>query len=299
MITHQFTRSSLRFKNIIRNAVLGGVLCLALPAFAQNAAPVTVDPDLVLVRIGDETITNADLSFAAEDLGQELANVPQDQVRAFLTSVLIDMKVMANAAREAKMSQSDVFKRRLAYLQDRALRRAYFTEVIAGKVNEASVQAAYDTYIADFTPEDEIRARHILVEDGEVIKAIKAEINDGRSFEDAAAEYSIDSSSQSGGDLGFFRKGMMVAPFEAAAFALEIGEVSEPVQSQFGWHLIKLEEQRQSEAPTLQQVGPQLEQQVLVEQFNSTILELKAGVSISFDDAELEAGVAAQAEAGN
>lgn len=299
MTTHQFTRSSLRFKNIIRTAVLGGVLCLALPAFAQNAAPVTVDPDLVLVRIGDETITNADLSFAAEDLGQELANVPQDQVRAFLTSVLIDMKVMANAAREAKMSQSDVFKRRLAYLQDRALRRAYFTEVISVKVNDASVQAAYDKYIANFVPEDEIRARHILVEDAEVIKAIKAEINSGRSFEDAAAEYSIDSSSQSGGDLGFFRKGMMVAPFEAAAFALEIGQVSEPVQSQFGWHLIKLEERQQSEAPTLQQVGPQLEQQVLVDQFNSTILELKAGVSISFDDAELEAGVAAQEEAGN
>lgn len=264
-------------------------------AFAQTAetpaAPAEVSPDTVLATVGGEAITEGDLLFAAEDLAGELQSIPADQRRSFLLSVMIDMKVMANAAREAELDQTEIFARRLAYLEERALRRAFFSDVIEPAVTDEKIQAAYDAVIADFEAQPEVRARHILVETEQEAIDIRAEIEGGRAFEDAAAEYSRDGSAQNGGDLGYFRTGMMVAPFEEAAFALEVGDISEPVQSQFGWHLIKLEDRRVSAPPTLDQVRPQVAQQVLYENFAEIVGGLKDEAQIEITDPELAAAV--------
>lgn len=263
----------------------------AAPA-AEAAAPAQVDPNAVVARVGDETITEADLAFAAEDMGQDLANVPPEERKAFLTTVLIDMKVMAIAAKADQMNQTDSFKRRLTYLEDRALRRAYFTEKVAATVTPEAVQAAYDEFTKTFTPQDEVHARHILVASKEEADAIKTELDGGASFEDIAKEKSIDpGSGANGGDLGFFGKGMMVPEFEAAALALEPGQVSEPVQSQFGWHIIKVEEKRKSAPPSLQQVGAQLQQQVLFKALDTEISRLKETTAVEIPDAALAEAV--------
>ena len=115
----------------------------AAPA-TEPAAPAAPAPDAVVANVGDQTITEADLAFAAEDLQQELKQVPAEQRRAFLVTVLIDMKVMAKAAKDAGMDQTDEFKRRLQYLEERSLRRAYFADKIAAGVTEATIKAAYD-----------------------------------------------------------------------------------------------------------------------------------------------------------
>jgi peptidyl-prolyl cis-trans isomerase C len=141
----------------------------AAPAAAAPAAPETV-----VATIGDQTITEADLAFAAEDLQQELQQVPEAERRAFLVTVLIDMKVMAKAAREAGLADGDLFKRRLAYLEERTLRRDYFTQKIAASVTEDSIKAAYDEYVKAFKPVEEVHARHILVATEEEAKAVKA-----------------------------------------------------------------------------------------------------------------------------
>lgn len=266
---------------------------LSNQGFAQTA-PAPVDPNTVLVTVGDDTITEGDLAYAAEDLSQELANVPPQQQRTFLTSVLIDMRVMAKAARAADLQNSEVFKRRLKYLEDRSLRRAYFSEKIANQVTPEAIQTAYDKIVADFKPQEEVRARHILVASEEDAKSIRAEIEAGKPFETAASEKSTDGSAQNGGDLGYFARGQMVGPFEDAAFALKVGEVSQPVQSQFGWHLIKLEDRRQSAAPTLQQIEPQLRQQVLIEAFNAEVQTLKAKTEVSVKDPEIAAALATE-----
>lgn len=263
----------------------------------QNAAPAQVDPATVIATVNGETITEGDLAYAAEDLAQELANIPAQQQKVFLVSVLIDMKVMAKAARDAQLQNSDVFKRRQKYLEDRSLRRAYFAEKIASKVTPESVQAAYDEYVSGFTPQEEVRARHILVPELEDSKSIKAEIDAGKPFEDAAAEKSIDGSAQNGGDLGYFGRGQMVAPFEEAAFALEPGQVSAPVQSQFGWHLIKVEDKRQSAPPAFEQVQQQLSQQILIDAFNGEVETLKDSASIEVADPDMAAAIAAQEQA--
>lgn len=296
----------------LRLATTASVMALLMaanaiaPAVAQDAAPAAeapaatapaVSPETVVATVGGEPVTEADLSFAAEDLTQELAQMPADQRKAFLLRVLIDMKVMAKAGRDAGMGDTPLFKQRLAYLEDRALRRAYFADAIANTVNEAAVRADYDKFVADFKPAEERRASHILVKTEEEAKAIKAELDGGADFATIAKEKSIDPGAANGGDLGFFGKGMMVAPFETAAFALtDIGQVSEPVQSQFGWHIIKLEEKRESAPPPFEQVAGQLQQQLLMSTFNTKVEELMKGVTIDIPDATLAAAVAAQTE---
>jgi len=271
------------------------------PALAQDAAPAAeataIAPETVVATVGGEPITEADLSFAAEDLTQELSQMPPDQRKAFLLRVLIDMKVMAKAGKDAGMADTPLFQQRLNYLEDRALRRAYFAETIANAVTEEAVRADYDRFVADFVPADEIRASHILVPTEDEAKAVKAELDGGADFAAVAKEKSIDPGAANGGDLGFFGKGMMVAPFETAAFALtEIGQVSEPVQSQFGWHVIKLEEKRQSAPPAFEQVAGQLQQQLLIIIFDDTVARLMDGVAIDIPDATLKAAVDAQTE---
>ena len=280
------------------------------PSFAQDAAPAPapaapaaaapaepVNPDAVVATVAGQPITEAELSFAAEDLTQELSQMPPEQRKPFLLRVLIDMKVMAEAGRKAGMADTPLFKQRLQYLEDRSLRRAYFADAIANAVTEAAVRADYDKFVADFKPSEEIRASHILVKTEEEAKAIKAQLDGGADFAALAKEKSIDPGAANGGDLGFFGKGMMVAPFEAAAYALtDIGQISDPVQSQFGWHIIKLDEKRQSAPPAFEQVAQQLQQQLLMKTFDSTVAKLMDGVAIDIPDAALAAAVQAQTE---
>jgi peptidyl-prolyl cis-trans isomerase C len=299
----------------LRLARTASVLSLMLaatalaPAFAQDAAPAAAAPaaeateaavpapETVVATVAGAEITEADLSFAAEDLTQDLSQIPPDQRKAFLLRVLIDMKVMAQAGKDAGLGETPLFKQRLQYLEERALRRAYFSETIAAAVTEEAIRADYDKFVAEFVPADEVRASHILVATEEEAKAIKAELDGGADFAELAKEKSIDPGAASGGDLGFFGKGMMVAPFEAAAFAMtEIGQVSEPVQSQFGWHIIKLEEKRQSTPPAFEQVAGQLQQQLLMKTFDETVARLMDGVAIDIPDEALAAAVKAQTD---
>lgn len=277
------------------------------PAFAQDAAAPAAEapaatapaasPDTVVATVGGETITEADLSFAAEDLTQELGQMPPEQRKPFLLRVLIDMKVMAKAGRDAGMADTPLFQQRLAYLEERALRRAFFAETIANAVTEEAVRADYDKFVAEFVPSDEIRASHILVADEAEANAIKTQLDGGADFATLAKEKSIDPGAANGGDLGFFSKGMMVAPFETAAFALtDIGQISAPVQSQFGWHIIKLEEKRQSAPPSFEEVAGQLQQQLLMTTFDDTVARLMDGVTIDIPDPALKAAVDAQTE---
>lgn len=286
---------------LVSTLLLSTGLTLAPAAvFAQadtTAAAAEASGDTVVATVGGEPITEADISFAAEDLAQELQQMPAEERKAFLLTVLIDMKVMAKAAREQQMDQSPLFKQRLRYLEDRALRRAYFGEKIATAVTPEALQKAYDTFVASVPTTEEVHARHILVATEDEAKAIKAELDAGKDFAELAKEKSTDpSAQQNGGDLGFFSKGMMVKPFEDAAFSMEVGAVSAPIKSDFGWHVIKLEEKRQSKPPTLEEVGPQLQQQVMFQNFEDAVAALKTGLAIDIPDAALAAGVKAQTD---
>lgn len=280
---------------LLRAASLVALLA-TLPAGAVLAQEDAIaNADAVVAVVGGQNITEADLAFAAEDMAQDLSQMPPEERRAFLVRILIDMKVMSQAAREAGMDQTEIFAQRQKYLEERALRRAYFNEAIAGAVTEEVARAEYDAFVQQFEPQPEVRASHILVETEEKANELKAEIDGGADFAELARENSIDPGAANGGDLGFFGRGMMVQPFEEAVFALaNPGDVSAPVQSQFGWHVIKLEEKRDSAPPSFEQVAPQIQNQLLMRSFTEKVDALMEGVEINIEDPELKAKFDAQ-----
>lgn len=300
------------FKVSKRFAPVAGALVIALlgstvapPLMAQDAAPAPaeapaeaaqVDPSAVVATVDGQQITEADLSFISEDVSQQLQQMPPEQRRPFLVRMLIEGKLMAGAAKAEGMDQDPLFQQRLAYLEDQALRQAYLTDVFTSQVTPEAVQALYDEAIADFEPEDEVHARHILVETEEEARQIKGELDGGADFATLAEERSTDQgSAASGGDLGFFTRDRMVKPFADAAFALtEAGQVSEPVQSDFGWHIIKLEEKRPSSPPSMQQLAPQLQQQAMFRAYDTSVDALMENASIEIADPDLAAAIQAQ-----
>lgn len=283
-----FLPSKSMMVGLTSSAALLGMLMLPNVAQAQ-----TEFAENVVALVDGVEITEQELAFAAEDLAEDLGAIPAAERRAFLVSVLIDMKLMANEARKTNLNESEVFLRRLQYLEERALRRAYFTQRIEQGVGDAEVRAAYDAYVGEQGSDPELHARHILLDTEAEALAVVAELEAGRDFAELAQEKSTGPSGPSGGDLGFFGKGRMVKEFEDAAFLLEVGGVSAPVQTQFGWHVIKVEEMRETAAPSFEQLAGQLQQQLMREEYDVVVTELKNGASIEIADPAMAAAYAA------
>lgn len=266
---------------------VGALAALAILAVVPWASAQDAGEPAVLATVDGQPITEADLAFFAEDLGQSLASIPPAQQRSVLLDLLIERKLMVAAARAAELDQSATFALRRSYLEDRALGRAYLQQVVAASISDADLDAAYQAAIADFTPEEQVHARHILVANEEDAIAVIAEIDGGATFEQVAQDKSTGPTGPNGGDLGFFTRGQMVPVFEEAAFNLEIGEISEPVQSEFGWHVIKLEERGETSPPPIEELAPQLRQQVFQERIIAAIGALRAQAAIEYLDPTL------------
>lgn len=265
---------------------LAGLLLLAAPAVAQ--APEN-DPGRVVARAGAVEITQADLDVALADPSLALQNVDEAQRRETLIAYLVDLKLGARAAIEAGIADTPEFERRLAYFREKLLLDDYLEARVAEQVTEEAARALYDQTMANVQPEDEVRARHILVPDEEAAQAVVARLAAGEEFEAVAREASQDpGSAASGGDLGYFTRQRMVAPFAEAAFALEAGQVSDPVQTQFGWHVIKVEDRRAQELPAFEAMRPQIDNFLARRAQQELILALRAGVEIERLDAPAE-----------
>jgi peptidyl-prolyl cis-trans isomerase C len=202
---------------------------------------------------------------------------------------------MAAAGHTANLEQSDLYKQRLSYLQDRALRRAYTKQAVSDTISEDQIKAEYDKVIAAMPNVDEVHARHILVSSEDDAKAIKAQLDGGADFATLAKEKSIEPGAKdSGGDLGYFTQDKMVKPFADAAFALKVNEVSQPVQTQFGWHIIQVLDRRPAAKPTLEQLTQQIGQQLYVQKYRTLFDQLRKATTIDIPDATLKQQVEAQ-----
>lgn len=247
-----------------------------------------IGPGTIVATVGGEPITEADLAFAAEDIGADLNKIPADQVRAVLLAQMIDLTLMAQAGEKAGLQDDELFKLRLDYLTDRALRRAYTKTAVSDTITQDAIKAEYDKQIAAIPDEDEVHARHILVTTEDDAKAVKAELDAGADFVELAKTKSIEpNAAQSGGDLGYFKRGVMVKPFGDAVFAMTVGQVSDPVQTQFGWHIIRVEDRRPAAKPTLEEMTQQIGQQLYVEKYRALFDELRKTATIDIPDAAL------------
>lgn len=237
------------------------------------AEPVLAQAPKVLATVNGETITEAEAKVAIEDLIAQLPNASEDKRLEVAVDFLIEVKLAAQAARKAKIDQSPDFALKMSYAKDRILMERLFAAEGSKATDDASVKKFYDEQVAKLAGVEEVRARHILVEGEDDAKKIHARVKGGEDFAKVAGEASKDpGSGQGGGDLGYFSKDRMVPEFAEAAFALKVGEISAPVKSQFGWHIIKLEDRRNRPAPDFADVKERLSQ-ALAERAQAELLE--------------------------
>ena len=263
----------------------------ALLLFTTAAFPVlaeeTADP--VVAKVGGVEILKSEIDLAVTGLDPQLANLPDAQKRVAALSSVIDIKLLAADASKEGLQDDATFKQRIAYLTDRELHNAYFKKHVVDAVTPDEVKARYEAEIAKIEPQDEVRARHILVKTEDEAKAVIAELDGGKDFVELAKEKSTDPNKSEGGDLGFFGKGRMVPEFEAVAFTLEPGTYTkEPVKTQFGFHVIKVEEKRKQQPPALEQVEGQVRQIVMRDKYVELLEKAKADAGVEIADPELK-----------
>lgn len=258
-------------------AVLVTALC-ALPAQAQDD-----DGDNpVVARVNGSDISASDIAFAAAALGQTFAQVPAEERPQMVLDFLIDMKVLAQAAEETGLDADPALARRVDFYRTSTLRDLYMEKLIADKITEDAVRERYDAEAAQVGPTKEVSARHILVADEDRAKELIVALDGGADFAELAGENSTDPGSAArGGSLGFFGRGQMVPPFEAAAFALAVGEhTKDPVQSRFGYHVIKVDEVRDVPVPAFEEVKDRIEDLMRREAFVAEVARLKQEAKI-------------------
>ena len=256
---------------------------VAFPVLAEE----TADP--VVATVGGVEILKSEIDLAVTGLDPQLANLPDAQKRVAALSSVIDIKLLAADASKEGLQDDAAFKQRIAYLTDRELHNAYFKKHVVDAVTPDEVKARYEAEIAKIEPQDEVRARHILVKTEDEAKAVIADLDGGKDFVELAKEKSTDPNKSEGGDLGFFGKGRMVPEFEAVAFTLEPGTYTkEPVKTQFGFHVIKVEEKRKQQPPALEQVEGQVRQIVMRDKYVELLEKAKADAGVEIADPELK-----------
>ncbi|NOD96610.1 peptidylprolyl isomerase [Ruegeria sp. HKCCD6228] len=245
-------------------------LALAAVMALPLAAETQPDASTVVARVNGDEITLGHVIATVASLPPQYQQAEDDVLFDFVLEQLIQQQLLGQ--------QQDGLSKQNALTLDNEKRSLQAVQTVAALTNdvvtEEAIQAAYDARFNDFAGEDEFDASHILVESEEEAKALKAQLDDGADFAELARENSTGPSGPNGGALGWFGKGQMVPEFEEAVIALEKGQVSDPVQTQFGWHLVKLNDKRKTEAPELDAVRDELAQTIQQDAIQARIDEL-------------------------
>ncbi|WP_298840694.1 peptidylprolyl isomerase [uncultured Roseobacter sp.] len=260
-----------KHRRTLTSAALVALLTLPVSAQDNAATDPAAEPDAstVVATVGDTDITLGHMIAATSLLPPEYQQLEDDVLFEGILQQLVQQEALAQTFREqlpAKLAlQLENEKRAL-------VARKVVEDAVEARLTEEDIAALYDEQYGDIEPEEEYNASHILVATEEEALAVIEEINNGGDFAETAREFSTGPSGPGGGSLGWFGTGMMVPSFEAAAIALDVGEVSGPVETQFGWHVIRLNEVRAKNIPTLEDVRADLEQN-LTQKIASEFLE--------------------------
>lgn len=235
----------------------------------------------VVAKVNGVEIRESDVALAEEDIGQEMQAPTPEAKRDQLIAYLGDMILIVQAAEAKKIQDTDAFKKRLDFYRKKLLMEALMSSEAKGAVTEAAMRKVYDDATKQMTAEEEVRARHILVESEEEAKAIREELEKGADFAGLAKSKSKDpGAAAEGGDLGYFGKEQMVPEFAEVAFKLEPGKLSDPVKSPFGWHIIKVEDKRSRPLPEYDRVRGQIESFVMRKAQAEYVAKLRDGAKI-------------------
>src|SRR3954468_17974932 len=287
------TSLSSRMKLGLASTAVAGCLAVALltglPLRAEEANP-------VLAKVNGAEIRASDVALAEEELGPSLAQMDPATKKENVLSFLIDMKIVSKEAEDKKIADRDDFKTRLAFARNRLLMDNLLAVEGKAATTDENMKKVYEEAAKQISGEQEVHARHILVESEDQAKKIADELKKGADFAELAKKESKDPGASDGGDLGFFTKDQMVPEFSTAAFALEPGKISDPIKTQFGWHVIKVEEKRTRKAPDYEQVKPQIETYVVRKAQADYVARLRTAAKVERMDKTEDA---AKADAAN
>ena len=278
----------------LRGLALSAASCLALallvgsPARADDANP-------VLAKVNGVEIHQSDVTLAEEELAPSLAQMDPATKKENVLAFLIDMKIVAKAAEDKKLGDTDAFKKSLAFARERLLMDKLLTDEAKAATTDAAMRKVYDEAASQMGGDEEVRARHILVETEDKAKQVLEELKKGGDFAEIAKKESKDPGAADGGDLGYFTKEQMVPEFSKVAFELEPGKISDPVKSQFGWHVIKVEDKRKRKPPEFEQVKPQIETYVTRKAQADLVAKLRESAKVERLDKKSEAPAAKDA----
>jgi peptidyl-prolyl cis-trans isomerase C len=251
----------------------------AQPPAATQAEPAK---DPVVATVNGQQIHLSDLEVAQQSLPQQYRNMPLATVFPALLDRMVDSKLVEQDGRKNKVTDDPAFKKRMAFVEDQVVQDFWLQKQIAEKVTPEKMKQAYDEKLKNMPAEEEVHARHILVASEPEAKAIIADLKKGTPFDKLAKEKSTDKASGAeGGDLGWFKKTDMVKEFAEAAFALKKGSLSEsPVKTQFGYHVIQVDDRRQAPPPSFDEMSEQIRQDLARETVTAMLNGLRAGAKI-------------------
>ena len=262
-----------------KTAILAAVFALgtALPSVAEDVTAITV-----LANVNGQDITLGHMIATRLALPEQYQALPDGVLFEGILEQLIQQTILSQAVGELS---------RRAEIQLENERRALIAgekidAIVAEAATEEALQAAYEAATANAEPEPEFNASHILVETEEEVLALIAQLENGANFADLAREHSTGPSGVNGGSLNWFSLGQMVQPFEQAVLALEVGQISPPVQTQFGWHVLILNDAREKAAPTLEELRPELIAQIEDDALETALSALVEAASITRADLE-------------
>ena len=274
-------------RKILNGCAASALLCLAftLPAAAQEEAP---KDDKVVAIVNGHEIRVSEVQMATDDIIGQLPDLPPKLRYPFVVEYLIERHLLAQYAVKEGIADTEEYKRRLALYQAKALRDAYFAQKIRPQVTEEEMRKVYDEEASKLQQTERVRARHILVGTEQEALDILARLEKGEKFEDLAKKYSLDGSKEYGGDLGYFTAPEMVPEFSKATFALKVGETSQPVKTDFGWHIIFLEDRKQGAAQPYDQVKNAIRNVLLRRKVGETMEKIRAESKVEIIDEDLK-----------
>ncbi|XDZ65425.1 peptidylprolyl isomerase [Alphaproteobacteria bacterium LSUCC0684] len=263
-------------------ARLAGLITGAILMLGFSAAISQETPPPVVLTINGETFTLNLVGNMANQLPDEMRRQPAEALYEGLIDDIIDTKLSADAARSSGLADNLAIREIAERARDRILAEVWLNEEIAARITDEMLQKSYNDLVADTESRTEVRARHILVDNRDAALAAIARLDQGEDFAALAKEISTGPSGPNGGELGYFRRGAMVPSFEVASFALaKDSYTKEPVQTQFGWHVIKVEDRRVAPAPTFETAQDQLRNTISVKLAGTILSELRENAEIS------------------
>jgi peptidyl-prolyl cis-trans isomerase C len=255
---------------------------------SETQASSAADP--VVARVNGVDIRQSDLALAEEDLGADMQSVSPEARHEHLISYLADIIMVNQAAEKKKLADNPEFKRRLAFLRNKLLMGYELQEEAKAAINDEALQQTYNDAVKSIGGQEEVRARHILVDSEDEAKTLLDQIKGGADFATLAKEKSKDPGAAEGGDLGYFTKDQMVPEFAEVAFKMYPGQLSNPVKTQFGWHIIKVEDKRTKQPPEFEKVKDQIEAYLARKSQSEFISKLRQSAKIERFDKPAEQG---------